>query len=271
MIRLSTCGRTALSLALLLASLACGEAGPESRHVVLVAAGPLEAGTALESQMLTRLALPERELRPGMVRASELVAVRGQRLAVALAAGDPLPRSALVPAGMPLELGETLEAGRRAMTLPVFAADEVCRGDRVDVLASLSASSASEPTMVTLLSNVLVLAVEDARPHPLREEGSGARAVTFAVEPADAELLALALGEGTVAFYVTLRNAEDSATAEDSTRSTASSLMTERSSGLCRRCATGRSRSSAAATRRPSAPGASTDSASRGLAVALAS
>lgn len=198
---------------------------------VVVVRDEVTAGTRLQDGALEVRQLPKRDVLPGAITA--LDQARGRVTRYPLVAGQQVISASLVAgsAGTDKGLAFSVPEGMRAVSVPMSevsgAGGLIVPGDRVDVLVATSyerlfapGSVVNEnerkvPTVVTLLQDVLVLAVaqqftptvDDGRdPRTLRTEDSepqpAARSVTLAVSPANAQVLFMAAGEGKVGLAV---------------------------------------------------------------------
>ena len=201
---------------------AAAEAPRASETTVLVAARPLAALTVLEAGALSARNVPLTEVPVGAV-ASEASAI-GKVLLRSLEQGEVITSALFAGSGSGVHVASALQEGKRAVS--VTLSDNMglegllYPGSVVDVLASMSVREPSEseprPVSMTLLQGVFVLAVGEetvvsdgeggsASGTPLRQ---GRRpGVTLLVDAKQAELLKLAMQEGSVSLV--LRNPTD--------------------------------------------------------------
>ena len=202
--------------------------GQYATRDAVVAAGNLPAGTALETAMLARRAVPERFLASDALEAGAAAGILGRRLNRALQSGEVVTASSL-EAVADLALSSLVEPGLRALTIPVdessAAAGLMSPGDLVDLLLVTRAddSGPSAATVRPLLQAVRVVAtgqqLRRRRPGAaadLSEDGTHAidlsyATVTLHVHPEDAERILLAQRLGDLA--VILRPVSDGAPA----------------------------------------------------------
>ena len=165
---------------------------------VTVAKRTIEAGEALEKDMVTFREVPTDSLGRDMIPDHELGTFLGKKLTrdvdmgMHIRAGHFITRD-LKPAG------ERLSEGKRAITIAVNNTSGVAGlarpGDHLDILATMPAGRGGEPETWRVLSDVTVLAVDDRMrdtPLGLREYGGykrGYASFTLAVTPLEAQLL----------------------------------------------------------------------------------
>ncbi|MCP5471978.1 MAG: Flp pilus assembly protein CpaB [Sinobacteraceae bacterium] len=186
---------------------------------VLVAARDLTAGQMLQSADLARREMPAGFLPSGTFDAADAERVFGQRLGVALRAGDPLGESSL-EARLPA-LSQRLPDGSRAVTVPVdqvsSQAGLVRPGDRVDLMLAEERLEGMDRCVVvrSLLESVQVLATGQATRDALSpgeglpDLGAQYSTITLDVTPEQAQQLAVGLRMGEL--IPMLRGAEDDA------------------------------------------------------------
>lgn len=197
---------------------------------VIVASADIPPGATIDAAMLSVAELPADAVPAGVLDDSEAVVGRVARYP--LLAMEPVTTSKLVGAdGATAEtLAFTVPRGMRAVSVPfsevMGAGGLVLPGDHVDVLVSTEYARLFEPAQVlsededsdapvvlTVLQDVLVLAVgQEFTPMPAGASGEGterenyraagaeaqpgARSVTFAVSPDEAQRLFLATQQG---------------------------------------------------------------------------
>jgi pilus assembly protein CpaB len=160
-------------------------AAASRRTPVLVAARDLPAGTVVHASDLRSSRVgADGAVVAAIVTASQEQSVVGRRLAIPVAAGEPLPRSALAASS----------ASPAAFTLAVAVAHalggQLQPGDRVSVLATFSNATGSATTQA-LARNLVVLAV--GRPRSIGDPNQSSIPVTVALpDPRLASRLALA-------------------------------------------------------------------------------
>jgi len=200
---------------------------------VVVAAEALEPGRRVEAADLARREIPGRFVTSSVVRPDQIRLVVGQRLEAAVQPGEPLLWSHFSLGEGRGGLAEAVQASGRAVTLAVGEAASVGGwvrpNDHVDVLSTFRDPVTHELTTVTLLQNVLVLAVGGSEP-----DGGAAGHATVLVLPEEAELLVLAQELGSLSLA--LRHPDDLQVRDDKGRTTVETLLTgERNAELQRR------------------------------------
>jgi pilus assembly protein CpaB len=211
-----------------------GSTAPEARAAavpqvtgpkVMVATRPLPVGTILTADAIRFQPWPEGMVKPDQYYvegAAQTTALVGSVVRVAMTAGAPVTRGALVNPGDRGFLAAALGPGMRAVTVPLSAdqgvAGFVFPGDRVDLLLTLQLtdeegeSGAKLNTSETVVRNIRVLAV-DQRSAPMDANGNSTPAVfanvTLEATPEIAERIAVARSVGTVSLA--LRSLADSA------------------------------------------------------------
>lgn len=209
-----------------------GNAAPEARAAaapvatgpqVLVATRALPVGTILTRDALRYQAWPEGLVKPEeyyLESQSNLEALVGSVVRIAVTTGSPVTKGALVNPGDRGFLASALGPGMRAITVPLSAdqgvAGFVFPGDRVDILLSQSVKpdQGAEGQLFsseTILRNVRVLAV-DQRTVPSNSEGQTTPELfgtaTLEVTPQIAEAIAVARASGGV-LSLALRSIAD--------------------------------------------------------------
>lgn len=186
---------------------------------VLVAAAEIPLGALLTESMLAIREIPERYVDARHIPASDAPKVIGIRTSMGLRAAEALLWTDLATATDERRvLSSLVQNGMRAITVRIdqsAASGGLLRpGDRIDLL--LRALRDSEPIVMPLLQNVLVLAVGSniGVSDNILEAVQGGSALTLSVTVAQAQALTLAQGEGTLA--VSLRNPDDILVQEDS-------------------------------------------------------
>jgi pilus assembly protein CpaB len=198
---------------------------------VVVATRDLQANTTLTSDMLKVQPVPPDVALSGVYGRTDALAgtvtrypvLKGQQLTGSVLGTDAAPNAD--------DLSYALPPGKRAVGVEVSEVTGVggllLPGNSVDVIAVFNVNATGASKAVTLLQNVVVLAVgqEAQQPAPRPSDGAAAdttsaqkdakrqpdaRTVTLAVGPADAQLLALAQDNGKL--WLSLRPAGDADT-----------------------------------------------------------
>ena len=231
----------AVAAAVLVASLQA-PAGPKTEVVrtdepaptvsVLVAATELPAMTVLGAEAIATREVDEAVAPEGAF--ADPVQIIGKVLKVPLTAEQAITAEHFASDGSSLHLMSALERGKRAVNVllsdPMGMEELLYPGCRVDVLASLkvrdSDDMTEDPLSVTMLQGVTVLAVGTrtlVAPGGEQEDGDFVIAqrrrpsVTLLVDPEEAELLKLAMHNGSISL--TMRNPmDDTLTEQDGTR-----------------------------------------------------
>lgn len=186
------------------------QAGLTTRLVV--ASVDLEAGSRLEPAMLATIDWPTGAVPPGSF--TDPAALRDRVLRVGVQRGDALVERKLSAPGTRGGLSAVIAEGKRAMTVRVNdvvgVAGFALPGTYVDVMVNTqqerTAGSVPDPISLTVLENVLVLAVaQEAGRDELKPKVVSA--VTLELSPEDAEKLDLARSIGSLSLV--LRNQAD--------------------------------------------------------------
>jgi pilus assembly protein CpaB len=198
------------------------EAVGGARVAVLVAAQDIPPGARLTKAMLAMRDVPQAYLHQGSIQKGEENQIIGRPVAGAIAQGQMLLWTDFEGAKAPSSgrLSSLLQKGQRAFTLPVDLSGSIAGmlrpGDRVDILGTFARNQGADWATVTLLQNVLVMAVGDQRgdvddaPHGAPRNFSS---ITVAVDLEAAELLAFATQRGPIS--IALRPQDDMETIED--------------------------------------------------------
>lgn len=243
--------RLGVALTFVLLGAACRAAAPETEQVLVAATELAEGATLLEADVRTaELALGLAG--PGALRPKDL----GRAVGRTLLAG--VPRGALLQASVlraPSDLARLVAPKARGFTLAIAGAEWCREGDHVDVIGIFPDPSTGERGAVTLVQNVIVLAVGAAEPRapaqrlaaspqhtdgpamsdPRRDGGAAAaavapwvampalRRVTLLLLPEEGEIV----HEGATAgvLHLGLRHPEDVDLLEDRGRATINTLL----------------------------------------------
>jgi pilus assembly protein CpaB len=180
---------------------------------VLIATRELKLGEKLDKSALGVRQLPQAYLEQRHVRVTDLDAVLGAQLSLSVHANEAVLWSDISSAQSERrDLSGLIQPGMRAFAFYAKKsapfAGLLRPGDRVDVLFSPSEAmdTESDATM-TLLQNVLVLAVGSDVGAGDAVVNTKGRAVTISLTPEQSQLLTHAMGEGQL--DVVLRNPED--------------------------------------------------------------
>jgi pilus assembly protein CpaB len=180
---------------------------------VLIATRDIPIGVNVQRNMLGVRQVPQAYIEQRHILLSDMDTVLGARMSMAVHANEAILWSDL--ASMQVErrdLSGLIEPGMRAMTISTRGSGGgnfgglLRPGDRVDILHTPSRMGAGGPVTITLLQNVVVLAVgSDTGAGDSR--GQAGRAVTVSVSPEQAQLVLHAGSEGPL--DVVLRNPDD--------------------------------------------------------------
>ncbi len=187
---------------------------------VLVAAQDLKQGTRITTTNRAYQEIPRAYLHPGSIRKQDENIILGQPVSADIKQGQQLLLSDFDSPKTrgARRLSQQVQKGQRAMTIPVDLSGSLAGmlrpGDHVDLLGTFARGQGTDWTTVTLLQNVLVLAVgssseTEAEVNPNRPFSS----ITVSVDLEEAELLAFAVQRGPV--NIALRSSEDILTVED--------------------------------------------------------
>lgn len=175
---------------------------------IVVAKRPMNFGDVITAEYLTETDWPAAMVPPESFGSiEELVGVAGaedRRVVLrAIQVNEPVLANKLSGAGGKATLSNILETDMRAVTIRVNdingVAGFVLPGDRVDVLLTRQENGKADPITDILLQNVKVLGI-DQKANDNEDKPKVARAVTFEVEPFDAQKLALAVTVGSLSL-----------------------------------------------------------------------
>ncbi len=177
----------------------------ESRNV-MIAAGDISPGTALNNQLVKTDSWPLKVIPPNS--ASTLKEVMGRVAKVPIPRGNPILLSMLAPEGTAAGLSGILPEGMRALTVKV---DEVAGvagfihpGDHVDVLVDLPIQNDKDHLSKTILSDVPVLTTGQIWQQKGENKPVVVSTVTLELTPHQSEVLNLASNQGKI--RLALRN-----------------------------------------------------------------
>ncbi|MFZ5441791.1 MAG: Flp pilus assembly protein CpaB [Myxococcota bacterium] len=206
---------------------------------VVVASTELSEGTVVTMEHLSQRSVPEQFVTSSVIKPDSASFVVGQRVMVAVAAGDPLLWSQFETSRAMEHLAARVLKRARALALEVRGTTGVGGwlrpNDHVDIVGSFKDPQTNEQVAVTLMQNVPVLATgkisgtTNVNLLPEHERGYGH--VSLLVLPEEAELLTLAQQVGGLTF--TLRNEDDLDVLEERGRATIGTLLSgERTKAL---------------------------------------
>jgi pilus assembly protein CpaB len=186
------------------------EGSVETRSVV-VARTDLTVGSKLSARELASVDWPRKLLPRGTSQRPAILQDRVLRRA--LAAGEPVLESSLLPEGSEAGLVAVISEERRAVSVEVDAtigvAGFVTPGSRVDVLATLRRVDQGQrlPYSKVILQDVPVLAIDQKMESVENGDPELVNVVTLEVSPRDAEKLIYSSHEGRL--QLALRSPED--------------------------------------------------------------
>jgi pilus assembly protein CpaB len=176
---------------------------------VVVAADDIPVGARVEAHDVRVIALPQPAVPPGAFSGTSQVLGRGAILPVSK--GDFILPNKLAPVNAGAGLPSMIPQGMRAVSVRVndvvSVAGFVQPGTHVDVLATGNEGSGNERQTITVLENVLVLAVGKSLDRNASADAQTAPVITLAVSPDDAQKVALVSQEGRI--QLSLRNPVD--------------------------------------------------------------
>jgi pilus assembly protein CpaB len=183
---------------------------------VLIAARDLNPGETLAESAVKWLRLPEAMVGPGALTKSSDKALLDQlaslRVRELILAGEPINQRKIAKADDRSVISLLLPAGRRAVTVSVSAESGVGGliqpNDRVDVI--LVRKIQGRARAETLLTNVRVLALDQALQRDNSKKGPPPKTATLEIETRQAEMFAAAVATGKVSLA--LRALADNAT-----------------------------------------------------------
>lgn len=207
------------------------------RIELLTVVKPIERGTKVTEEMLSRRAVPAAYVEDRAVKAVERTKVLGLETSTALSPQQTLMWTDLAITTEDRDLSTLVQPGKRGVTVRASTgADDnkgnalIRPGDYVDVIVTMNPEliTDTQKAAVVLLQKVLVLAVGQ-KTQAIKNgesggnEGNADRQLTLSLTLPEAQLLALALDKGRLS--VAVRNARDPATQDDIPDIKASALL----------------------------------------------
>ena len=182
---------------------------------VVVSAVDISEGSVVTMEMVSQRAIPEQFVTSSVVKPDSASYIIGQKVLVALQAGDPLLWSQFETTRASERLSTKVQKKARAITLAVTGEGSVGGwvrpNDHIDLIGTFKSQETNQPVAVTLMQNLVVLAtgkITGTTNVNLIPEGQRAyNNVSVLVLPEEAEILVLAQDMGKLTF--TLRNEED--------------------------------------------------------------
>ena len=202
------------------------DVGGGNKVWVTVAAEDMGPGQRVNKASLAYREVPESYIHPGTVLRSEANEILNHAVSDKIAQGQPFLWSNFgqVKGNGASRLSQVVQKGQRALTIPVDLAGSLAGqlrpGDHVDIMGTFARNQGTDYATVTLLQNVLVVAIGDVRGDSAEAEGNpsggpGGRtfsSITVSTDLEEAELLVFAMQRGPV--NIALRSAEDIETEE---------------------------------------------------------
>jgi pilus assembly protein CpaB len=198
---------------------------------VVVASQDVPEGTVVTFEMINQRSVPEQFVTSSVVKPDSATYVVGQKVLVALQAGDPLLWSQFETTKAAERLSSKVQKKVRAITIESRATTSVGGwvrpNDHVDVIGTFRDPQTDEQVAVTLLQNVIVLATGKVtgttNVNLIPENQRDYNNITLMVIPEEAEILTLATELGNLTL--SLRNEEDVDMIEERGRATISTLL----------------------------------------------
>ena len=176
---------------------------------VLVAASNLQPGQPLNVGLVRWQKWPTSNIDPGFIMqlgaSTAEMAVAGTVVRAPIVAGEPITYSKIVKSDTAGFMSATLQPGMRAVSIGVsvvsVAGGFVLPNDRVDIILSQTSNDASKSAHArTVLSNVRVLAIDQAFDGKNQKAVSDVKTVTLELAPEQATELARAQAMGTLSL-----------------------------------------------------------------------
>lgn len=198
---------------------------------VVVAAQDIPEGTVINYDMISQRSVPEQFVTSSVVKPDSATYVVGQKVLVALQAGDPLLWSQFETTKAAERLSTKVQKKVRAITIEARPTSSVGGwvrpNDHVDVIGTFRDPQSDENVAVTLLQNVIVVATGKitgtTNVNLIPESQRDYSNITLMVIPEEAEILTLAAELGNLTL--SLRNEEDVDMIEERGRATISTLL----------------------------------------------
>ena len=187
---------------------------------VLVAASDLQPGQELQSNQVRWQKWPTSSVDHQFITragASSLdAAVSGTVVRTPIVSGEPITFEKIVKSDAAGYMAATLQAGMRAVSISVnmasVAGGFILPNDHVDIILTMASNDSSHQAHAhTVLSNVRVLAIDQAFDSKSQKAVSDVKTATLELTPSQAQTLAGAQASGTLSLA--LRGLGDNATA----------------------------------------------------------
>ena len=176
---------------------------------VLVAASNLQPGQPLNASQVRWQKWPTSNIDPGFITQrgtfTAETAVAGTVVRAPIVAGEPITYNKIVKSDAAGFMSATLQPGMRAVSIGVsvvsIAGGFVLPNDRVDIILAQTSSDASKAAHArTVLSNVRVLAIDQAFDGKNQKAVTDVKTVTLELTPGQAEAVARAQASGTLSL-----------------------------------------------------------------------
>ncbi|MFT3713842.1 MAG: Flp pilus assembly protein CpaB [Archangium sp.] len=182
---------------------------------VIVATVDLSEGTVVTMEMVSQRSIPEQFVTSSVIKPDSASYVIGQKVMVALQAGDPLMWSQFETSRASERLTNKVLKRTRAITIEAKTTSSVGGwvrpNDHVDIVGTFKDPDTNEQVALTVLQNVVVLATGkitgNTNVNLLPENERIYNNVTLMVVPEEGEVLTLAQELGSLSMM--LRNDED--------------------------------------------------------------
>jgi len=206
---------TVFGLSIYIKSLPSSEKNQVSYSKVVVAANIIPANVQITADMVTLKSVPSESVHPEAFTAVEKII--GKTTSSEIIKGEQVLASRVVTDTSKSNLAYRIPANMRAVTIPSSEISGVAGyinvGDKIDILATYNKKDINPvPTTYTQLQNIEVAAVGSI----IKTSDDGKKAlpasITVFVKPAQAEVLAYAVSNGSL--YMTLRNPVDKGKAD---------------------------------------------------------
>ncbi len=198
---------------------------------VVVAATDLSEGTVVTMEMVSQRSIPEQFVTSSIVKPDSASYVVGQRVLVALQAGDPLLWSQFETGKASERLSTKVMKHARALTIDAKTTAAVGGwvrpNDHVDIIGSFKDPTSGEQVAVTLMQNIIVLATGKitgtTNVNLIPESERSYNNLSLLVLPEEVELLVLSQELG--GLTLALRNEDDIDVMEERGRATIQTLL----------------------------------------------
>lgn len=182
---------------------------------VIVATVDISEGTVMTMEMVSQRSIPEQFVTSSVIKPDSASYVIGQKVMVALQAGDPLMWSQFETSRASERLTNKVLKRTRAITIEAKTTSSVGGwvrpNDHVDIVGTFKDPDTNEQVALTVLQNVVVLATGkitgNTNVNLLPENERIYNNVTLMVVPEEGEVLTLAQELGSLSMM--LRNDED--------------------------------------------------------------